>query len=143
MVGVGASKVQLAPMQSFEIMRIAGHGGTGSAMFLEESNISTPLGKALSKRSEASDVLGLHDGNARTDSNGGRGIGQGLNKIRSSTVILGRGRRGARCHSRLGAQPSKESLDPLTTRARLMLNPSGPKPGFEVERQHAGQAGGI
>ena len=143
MIGVGASKVQLAPMHSFEIVSIAGHGGTGSAMLLEESNISTPLGKALSKRSEASDVLGLHDGDARADRDGGWVITQGMNKIRSSTVSLGRGRRGARRHSRLGAQPSEESLDPLTTRARLILYPSGPKPSFEVERQHAGQAGGV
>ena len=70
-IGVGTSKVQLAPMQSFEVVSKSGHGGTGSAMFLEESNISTPLGKALSKRSEASDVLGLHDGDARADRNGG------------------------------------------------------------------------
>ena len=63
-IGVGTSVAQLAPMLRFEIVSKTGHGCTGGAMLLEESNISTPLGKALSERGEAGDVLGLDDGKA-------------------------------------------------------------------------------
>ena len=73
-VGVGTSIVQLALMLRFEFVSKSGHGCTGGAMLLEESNISAPLGKALSVRGEVGDVLGLDDGEASARHSRGKGI---------------------------------------------------------------------
>ena len=79
-VGVGTSEMQLAPMLRFEIVSKSDHGCTGGAMLLKESNIGTPLSKALSIRGEVGDVLGLDDGEASARHTRKGGIRYGMNK---------------------------------------------------------------
>ena len=80
-IGVRASEVQLTPMHGTEIEGESGHGSLGSAVLLEEGDISTPLSKPFSIRGKVGNVFGLDDGEASAWLGWWSGFRDGLDEL--------------------------------------------------------------